>query len=315
MGASSSEHITPRFVSMSMQSIKNKAYEAYKDVSVSITGVSHADQFDEKGTITPEQFIAAGDMLTGKCRTWTWERACDVSKSFDYLPPDKQFLITRRVPCLERASAAEYDDAGEEELIEGDDCDSGWAVPASIAGANPEAEEIVDIDEPEATEEDEIPDIDDDDDDFIPDLDDFDDVDNLVVDEPTVPGNSESNDTIVRSRTYDIYITYDSFFQTPKVYLQGYDESDQPLEPAQMEEDIAADYVKKTVSIEQHPHLELRSVYIHPCRHAEVMKRFIDVIKSHGNEITPEMSLFLFLKFLSSVIPTVQYDFTMDIGI
>ena len=48
-------------------------------------------------------------------------------------------------------------------------------------------------------------------------------------------------------------------------------QSDQPLEPAQMEEDIAADYVKKTVSIEQHPHLELRSVYIHPCRHAEVM--------------------------------------------
>ena len=153
-------------------------------------------------------------------------------------------------------------------------------------GANPEAEEIVDIDEPEAAEDDEeIPDIDDDDDEFIPDLDDFDDVDNLVVDEPStvryhlsphevirpaplflrmrclwfafqcdlpscvaghvgsqlsqqggcltandgtrlvqIPGNSELNDTIVRSRTYDIYITYDSFFQTPKVYLQGYDE-------------------------------------------------------------------------------------------
>jgi len=62
-----------------------------------------------------------------------------------------------------------------------------------------------------------------------------------------------------------------------------------PLEPSQIFEDIAADYVKKTVSIEPHPHLDLRLAYIHPCRHAEVMKRFIDVIKSHGNTITPEM--------------------------
>eukprot|EP00656_Telonema_subtile_P021811 TRINITY_DN2285_c0_g1_i1.p1 TRINITY_DN2285_c0_g1~~TRINITY_DN2285_c0_g1_i1.p1 ORF type:complete len:122 (-),score=30.69 TRINITY_DN2285_c0_g1_i1:302-667(-) len=120
---------------------------------------------------------------------------------------------------------------------------------------------------------------------------------------------------IVRTRTYDIYITYDQYFQTPRVYLQGYNEDDSPLDPEQIFEDIAADYVKKTVSIEEHPHLELRLAYIHPCRHAEVMKRFIDVIKSHGNEITPEMSLFLFLKFLSSVIPTIRYDFTMDMGV
>jgi len=41
------------------------------------------------------------------------------------------------VPCLERASSVEYNDAGEELLIEGDDCDSGWAVPAAPQGGVP----------------------------------------------------------------------------------------------------------------------------------------------------------------------------------
>lgn len=291
----------------------NAMYETWKDAYNTVTGVSHTDQFESKGFITPEQFVAAGDMLAGKCKTWTWESACNESKQFAYLPPDKQFLITRRVPCLQRASAAEYSGGGEDLLIDGDDCDSGWAVAEGAGLQREESEEIVDIDAADA-EDSEIPDIDEEDEDEIPDLDDYDDVANLVEEDDATITNGEQ-DMIVRTRTYDIYITYDQYFQTPRVYLQGYNEDDSPLEPEQIFEDIAADYVKKTVSIEDHPHLEIRLAYIHPCRHAEVMKRFIDVIKSHGNEITPEMSLFLFLKFLSSVIPTIRYDFTMDMGV
>ena len=32
------------------------------------------------------------------------------------------------------------------------------------------------------------------------------------------------DDNVLKTRTYDIYITYDQFHQTPKVYLQGYGE-------------------------------------------------------------------------------------------
>eukprot|EP00658_Telonema_sp_P-2_P004346 TRINITY_DN1162_c0_g1_i4.p1 TRINITY_DN1162_c0_g1~~TRINITY_DN1162_c0_g1_i4.p1 ORF type:complete len:240 (+),score=64.51 TRINITY_DN1162_c0_g1_i4:193-912(+) len=232
-----------------------------------------------------------------------------------YLPPDRQFLITRRVPCMQRARAAEYAAGADDVVIDGDDCDSGWAVPdTGTELQRVESEEIVDIDEAAEAEE-VIPDMDEEDEENIPDLDDYDDVANLVEDDSATITESGGEDNIVKTRTYDIYITYDQYFQTPRVYLQGYNEDDTPLEPEQIFEDIAADYVKKTVSIEQHPHLDLRLAYIHPCRHAEVMKRFIDVIKSHGNEITPDMSLFLFLKFLSSVIPTIRYDFTMDMGV
>jgi len=34
----------------------------------------------------------------------------------------------------------------------------------------------------------------------------------------------EEEDMIVKTRTYDISITYDKYYQTPKVWLFGYDE-------------------------------------------------------------------------------------------
>lgn len=41
-------------------------------------------------------------------------------------------------------------------------------------------------------------------------------------------------------------------------------------------EDVAQDYVKKTVTIDTHPHLNMNLASIHPCRHAEVMKKIIE---------------------------------------
>src|SRR5690606_40355153 len=66
------------------------------------------------------------------------------------------------------------------------------------------------------------------------------------------------------------------FYQTPRVWLFGYNENGQPLEPLKIMEDIYADYSKKTVTIETHPHLNTSHASIHPCRHAEMMKKMID---------------------------------------
>ena len=38
----------------------------------------------------------------------------DASKARDYLPADKQYLLTRGVPCLRRASTLAYTDADED---------------------------------------------------------------------------------------------------------------------------------------------------------------------------------------------------------
>jgi hypothetical protein len=66
---------------------------------------------------------------------------------------------------------------------------------------------------------------------------------------------TEPEDNIMRTRTYDISITYDKYYQTPRVFLFGYDERGSPLRPEQIMEDIMQDYANKTVTIEAHPHL------------------------------------------------------------
>jgi ubiquitin-like-conjugating enzyme ATG3 len=58
-------------------------------------------KFGETGVITPEEFVAAGEYLTYKCPTWQWG---DCGGKRSYLPDDRQFLITKNVPCVRRVS-------------------------------------------------------------------------------------------------------------------------------------------------------------------------------------------------------------------
>ena len=81
----------------------------------------------------------------------------------------------------------------------------------------------------------------------------------------------------------------------------------------QIFEDIMADYAKKTVTIESHPHSGQKEASIHPCNHAKVMKKIIDTITMNGGTAEVHQSLFVVLKFISSVVPTLEYDFTIDL--
>lgn len=67
-----------------------------------VTPVLTQSQFLEKGVLTPDEFVAAGDMLVLRCPTWQWQ-AGDPATARTFLPPNKQFLITRNVPCQRRA--------------------------------------------------------------------------------------------------------------------------------------------------------------------------------------------------------------------
>nr|8FKM_A Chain A, Ubiquitin-like-conjugating enzyme ATG3 [Homo sapiens] len=118
-------------------------------------------------------------------------------------------------------------------------------------------------------------------------------------------------DAILQTRTYDLYITYDKYYQTPRLWLFGYDEQRQPLTVEHMYEDISQDHVKKTVTIENHPHLPPPPMCsVHPCRHAEVMKKIIETVAEGGGELGVHMYLLIFLKFVQAVIPTIEYDYT-----
>jgi ubiquitin-like-conjugating enzyme ATG3 len=103
----------------------------------------------EKGVLTPEEFVKAGDELVYRCPTWAWEGVAtgmDPKKVRDYLPADKQYLITRGVPCqtrsVEQEVTLEAIDGGE--YAEGD-ADEQWLVSEVVSQKNKTIEDEFDI--------------------------------------------------------------------------------------------------------------------------------------------------------------------------
>lgn len=128
-------------------------------------------------------------------------------------------------------------------------------------------------------------------------------------------GSEIEEDTIIATRTYDLNITYDKYYQTPRLWLVGYDENMKPLSMESMYEDISQDHAKKTVTMETHPYINTVMATVHPCRHAEVMKKIISTVEEGGHELQVFSYLIIFLKLVQSVIPTLEYDFTQNFTI
>lgn len=299
------------------QAAKTAIHKTYTETYAAVTSPLKVSEFLEKGVLTPEEFVQAGDLLVYKCPTWKWE-AGDASKAVDYLPKDKQFLRTRNVPCLMRVTTLEKsvnDSTNEEVEIEGDE---GWV--QTHMGLKNDDEDIPEIDVDDGEKEEKTPkpkpekEKKNSDDDDIPDIDDFSMDDNLQEeDDPaTLKPKKEDEDLILRTRTYDLSITYDKYYQTPKVWLFGYDENRQPLAPKEVFFDISQDHAKKTVTIDTHPHLQVSCAFIHPCKHSSVMKKIVSRQIESGKTPRVDQYLFLFLKFLSAVIPTIEYDYTIE---
>lgn len=317
--------------------------------------------FLEKGVLTPDEFVRAGDELVYRCPTWSWCSSSSDSERKSYLPADKQYLITRNVPCRDRVSTLEHQMGFANSLMsgamEGDDEDDEWMVPTANkqAGAGGAAATSAIEDEFDVLDEDgEVlcqPRPEDvaveqaaggdvtggcgaadgggDDDDEYADMADFED-DNVLMDDdavakPAAAATSTDNstdDNIVKVRTYDLSITYDKYYQTPRIWMSGKTASGDPLTAAQTMEDVMTDYANKTVTMEAHPHIfGIPHASIHPCQHGKVMKTIVrnlitaseDGSDSASEGPSVEMYLFIFLKFVSSIIPTINYDFTMDV--
>ncbi len=111
------------------KSIGLSVWQASRNAALSaaeyMTPVLAESQFVEKGVLTPEEFVAAGDMLVLRCPTWQWQGG-DPSKARAFLPPDKQFLLTRNVPCQRRAVHLGHGADDEREINDLDDGDEGW---------------------------------------------------------------------------------------------------------------------------------------------------------------------------------------------
>ena len=109
---------------MAMQDVLNSMKGTIHGVAEFLSPILKDSKFRETGVITPEEFVVAGDHLVHHCPTWHWS-AGDSSKTKPYLPADKQFLITKNVPCYRRCRQLET--TCDEKMIEIEgDTEGGW---------------------------------------------------------------------------------------------------------------------------------------------------------------------------------------------
>lgn len=302
------------------------AFRLFKSTREWLSPTLTNSQFIERGVLTPDEFVRAGDHLISVCPSWKWETG-DVNKLRSYLPKDKQFLSTSSVPCYRRATAldnAELIDILYESNLEGNNND--WVAPSMImpndddddavfvehddVNIEKKSEVIIKTEIAKAVIEN----------DMNEELED----DSLALDDATIPikvinnekfdsNNSIEECGIIRSRRYDVSITYDNYYKTPRIWLFGYDENGTPLSPISIFQDIMQDYAKKTVTIDPHPHMKRMHASIHPCQHAAAMLRILEALNECGKVPNVDQYLFIFLKFIQSVIPTIEYDYTVAI--
>ncbi|SEI33478.1 YALIA101S03e19394g1_1 [Yarrowia lipolytica] len=274
-----------------------------------LTPVSNTSTFRTTGEITPDEFVKAGDYLVEKFPTWSWASASK-SKVRDFLPPDKQVLVTRHVPSHVRASTV----SGPVTLGEEEDGWTSFGVANTKDADGDDTEEIAEIADSDFEE------LDDDDDDA-----------------------AEAPATATDHRTYNLYIAYSTSYRVPKMFLSGYSPEGSPLTPEDMFEDIIPEYRDKTVTIERPTFQDnITMVAIHPCKHANVMRVLMERVEAKGDKditrgvaklgvadaddgegeeeweevensaMRVDQYLVTFLKFIASVTPGIEHDYTMS---
>lgn len=158
----------------------NLLYSTVNTIRDKYTPVSNKSTFRKTGQITPDEFVAAGDYLVFKFPTWQWAAAESEAQRATHLPADKQYLVTRNVPCHRRLDDNFAGDAGHEEAVVGDgddfkykgqgDDDDGWLRTGGLSSSQPlKAREVRTVDDAgnvgDIEDDDEIPDMEDEDDD------------------------------------------------------------------------------------------------------------------------------------------------------
>jgi len=144
-----------------MSGVRGKLYELWADMSNTLTNPLSSTKFLEEGVLTPEEFVAAGDLLVLKCPSWSWQDSNSQQKG---LPKGKQYLITKNVPCQMRVSGLEAKSSSVvNEQVELDDGEGGWLATHTneIQQADEDIPEIpTNTKEEEENEDDDIPEID-----------------------------------------------------------------------------------------------------------------------------------------------------------
>jgi ubiquitin-like-conjugating enzyme ATG3 len=316
------------------------AFRFFKSTREFLTPVLTESQFYEKGMLTPEEFVRAGDHMIRTCPSWSWESG-ESSKVRSHLPRNKQYLCTRGVPSYSRASSLQSSRLVEEKVEGGmGEAEGDWCAPELLISAEDEFEDEVLVEASDAMEDEDTPmkgsqarpnestvigkgveqtlpsaaaPMDE--------YEDMEEADMALDDQCTVnnlkdgDASTSAFDNTIRARRYDVTITYDNYYRVPRIWLFGFNENGSGLSTYEIYQDIMQDYAKKTVTIDPHPHLSNQHASIHPCQHATAMLSILSALKECGNLPSVDQYMLIFLKFIQSVVPTIEYDYTTDVQV
>ncbi|SCO71811.1 autophagy-related protein 3, putative [Plasmodium vivax] len=305
--------------------VKHKIGDTYRKVYSYFKPITNSSSFVKNGTLTPAEFVDAGDFLVHKFRTWEWQDV-DTNRRVPHLPEGKQFLLTKNVACKQRIKDLSYI-MRDVKTVEND-----WLLPSYEEENNatdideymrhleppprsvPREEKAHNHNEDASEEEDdEAIDIQNFEAHFDPNFDLIKEDDPAALNHAGLYSYGGQNENVMKIRTYDVSITYDKYYETPRIWLFGYDENGHPLKSEEIFEDIFAEYSYETVTYDPHPCTGVMTASIHPCRHAEAMLNIVKNWMSEGKEPRHDLYLLFLLKFVSGVIPTIEYDFTTDV--
>jgi len=228
-----------------------EALRLFKSTREYFTPVLTSTAFYEKGMLTPDEFVRAGDHLVRTCPSWHWEGG-EKSKERPYLPHDKQFLITHGVPSYSRVSTL-HSSRIVEENVKGEMGEGGgdWCAPNLITGEATNSiddEVLVDtgdaaddinitenlnlklrgmsVSKSKAMEEEYL------------DMEDeslaLDDASTLKKGGSALEGDQAEAGSLILARRYDISITYDNYYRVPRIWLFGFDENGSALSPTEV---------------------------------------------------------------------------------
>ena len=266
-------------------------HSLFKSAVEQIMPDPEGDYFETHGTLSPEQFVHCGNILVNNCPSWMWDGGKKELRH-NFLPDNKQFLYTTNILSNRTINKEVYQEhIVEEKNIEKDD----WVMTNHL--------NIISSDSSKQKKP-------------IPENDHLDNNIDFSIEIEEDPNTLQANDhdnNNSYTRKYDLYITYDKYYQTPKFWIFGYNYDNVPLGFKELMDDISSEYINKTVTYEYHPHLPILLVSLHPCRHGEVMKKLIKQYRDNNKSVSIDHYMFIFLKFISSVLPNINYDKTFDL--
>ena len=260
---------------------KKNLFESYKNIAGKVMPTLKESNFSETGMLTPDEFIKAGDYLVKNYSNWSWYKLRGNSKkNVNYLPEGKQMLVNNNIICNKNKNIViEEDEFGLNNITKDYE------------------EELNDKEEDES-----------DDDCGEYDLSEFELTDNVIEDVAAVNVKPKKEK---RENKYNISITYDNYFRTPRLWLMGFNSYNMPLSHEKMLKDISIEHSKITVTVEEHPYYsDMYYISVHPCKHGHVMKRLIEEEKKNKKDIQVFEYFIYFLKFVSTIIPNLDFDRT-----